>query len=98
MSIDGTWNVVVKSPMGDQKSVLNFRAEGNVLKGTAEAQGNTQEIKDGTIDGPAIAWKVSITSPMPMTLEFSGTYEVDKMNGNVKAGAFGSFPWAGARA
>ncbi len=97
MSIDGKWNVVVNSPMGAQKSVLNFKADGATLTGTAEAQGNTQEIKDGKIDGSAISWQVSITTPMPMTLEFAGTFEGDKMSGNVKAGAFGSFPWTGER-
>ena len=98
MSIDGKWNIVVKSPMGDQKSVLTFKAEGNVLTGTAEAQGNSQAIKDGKIDGDKISWAVSITTPMPMTLEFSGSFSGNTMSGNVKAGAFGSFPWSGERA
>ena len=34
MSIDGKWNIVVKSPMGDQKSVVTFKADGNTLTGT----------------------------------------------------------------
>ena len=98
MSVDGKWNVVVKSPMGDQKSVLTFKAEGTTLTGTAEAQGNSQAIQNGKIDGNAISWSVSITTPMPMTLEFSGTVDGNKISGNVKAGAFGSFPWSGERA
>jgi hypothetical protein len=98
MSIDGKWNTVVKSPMGDQKSVVTFKAEGSTLTGTAEAQGNSQALQDGKIDGNAISWKISITTPMPMTLEFGGTLDGDKMSGNVKAGAFGSFPWSGERA
>jgi hypothetical protein len=98
MSVDGKWNVVVKSPMGDQKSVLTFKAEGTTLTGTAEAQGNSQAIQDGKIDGNAISWKISITTPMPMTLEFAGTVDGNKVSGNVKAGAFGSFPWSGEKA
>ena len=98
MSIDGKWNQVVKSPMGDQKSVVTFKQEGTTLTGTAEAQGNSQAIQDGTINGNAIAWKVSITTPFPMTLEFAGTFEGDAMSGKVKAGAFGSFDWSGTRA
>jgi hypothetical protein len=35
---------------------------------------------------------------MPMTLEHSGTVDGDKISGNVKAGAFGSFPFSGTRA
>jgi hypothetical protein len=33
-----------------------------------------------------------------MTLEFNGKVEGDTLNGNVKAGAFGSFPFTGTRA
>jgi hypothetical protein len=98
MSIDGKWNIVVKSPMGDQKSVVTFKADGNTLTGSGEAQGNSQAIQDGKIDGANISWKVSITTPFPMTLEFAGTYSADAMSGKVKAGNFGSFDWSGTRA
>ena len=98
MSIDGKWNIVVNSPMGAQKSELTFKAEGNTLTGSGSGQGGTQPITDGKIDGNNISWKVAITSPFPMTLEFSGTVDGDKMGGNVKAGSFGSFPWTGTRA
>jgi len=98
VSIDGKWNAVVKSPMGDQKSELTFKAEGAVLTGTASAQGQSQAIKNGKIDGANISWSIDITTPMPMTLDFSGTYAGDTMSGSVKAGAFGSFPWSGTRA
>ena len=97
MSIDGKWNLVVKSPMGDQKSVVTFKQEGSTLTGSGEAQGNSQALQDGKIDGADISWKVSITTPFPMTLEFAGTFSGDAMSGKVKAGAFGSFDWSGAR-
>lgn len=98
MAIDGKWNTVVKSPMGDQKSVVTFKQDGNTLTGSGEAQGNTTQLQDGKIDGNAVSWKIAITSPMPMTLEFTGTLDGDAMSGQVKAGAFGSFPWSGTRA
>lgn len=98
MSVDGKWNVTVNSPMGAQKSEVNFKAEGNTLTGTGSAQGNTQNIADGKVDGNNVSWKVSITTPFPMTLEFSGAVNGDAMSGNVKAGNFGSFPWSGTRA
>jgi hypothetical protein len=98
MSIDGKWNTVVKSPMGDQKSLVTFKQDGSTLSGSGEAQGNTTQLQDGKIDGNAVSWKIAITSPMPMTLEFTGTVDGDAMSGTVKAGAFGSFPWSGTRA
>ena len=42
------------------------------------------------MDGDDITWKASITKPMPMTLEFSGTVDGDNLKGNVKLGMFGS--------
>jgi hypothetical protein len=98
MSVDGTWNVVVKSPMGDQPSTLTLKADGGTLTGTASAQGNTNPIAGGKVDGDTVSWSNSITTPFPMTLEFSGKVEGDTLNGSVKAGSFGSFPFTGKRA
>ena len=97
MSVDGTWNVVVKSPMGDQPSTLTLAADGATLTGTASAQGNTNPIASGKADGNNISWSNSITTPFPMTLEFSGKVDGDSLSGSVKAGSFGSFPFAGTR-
>jgi len=98
MSVDGTWNVVVKSPMGDQPSTLTLAADGATLTGTASAQGNTNPIANGKVDGDTVSWSNSITTPFPMTLEFSGKVDGDSLSGSVKAGSFGSFPFAGTRA
>jgi len=97
MSVDGTWNVVVKSPMGDQPSTLTLKADGGTLTGTASAQGNTNDIANGKVDGDTVSWSNSITTPFPMTLEFSGKVDGDSLSGSVKAGSFGSFPFAGTR-
>ena len=97
MSVTGKWNIVVKSPMGAQASVGTFAQDGSALTGTMEAQGNTQPIKDGKIEGEQISWEASVTTPMPMTLSFSGSVSGDTMSGKVKAGMFGSFDWTGSR-
>jgi hypothetical protein len=34
---------------------------------------------------------------MPMTLEFEGTVEGDKITGHANAGAFGALPFSGQR-
>ena len=31
MSVDGKYNIVIKSPMGDQKASLDLKAEGGTL-------------------------------------------------------------------
>jgi hypothetical protein len=95
MSIAGKYDITVQSPMGAQPSVLEINADGS---GTQSAQGRTQPIANGKIDGNTISWSNSITTPFPMTLEFVGTVDGDKIAGNVKAGSFGSFPFSGKRA
>ena len=98
MAIDGKWEVTINSPMGAQKATLDLKADGNALTGTQTAMGGTQPVTNGKIDGNNLTWSGSITSPMPMTLEFTGTLDGDKLSGSVKAGAFGSFPFSGGRA
>jgi hypothetical protein len=98
MSVDGSWKIIVNSPMGKQDSTLTLAANGATLTGTQSAQGNTADIKDGKVDGDNVSWSNSITTPFPMTLEFTGTVAGDTLNGKVKAGAFGSFDFTGERA
>ena len=98
MSVDGTYNIVINSPMGAQKITLTLKAEGGTLTGTQAGAQGSMALENGKVDGNNVSWSISITSPMPMTLEHSGTVDGDKISGNVKAGAFGSFPFSGTRA
>ena len=98
MAVDGAWNITVDSPMGKQESSLSLKADGAALTGTQSAQGQTSDIKDGKVDGDNVSWSNSITNPFPITLEFAGVVSGDTLKGQVKAGAFGSFPFEGQRA
>jgi hypothetical protein len=97
MSADGVWNITVNSPLGPQASSLTLKAEGAVLTGSQSAMGDTRPISSGKIDGNTVSWSNSVTSPFPMNLEFTGKVEGDSLNGSVKAGGFGSFPFTGKR-
>jgi hypothetical protein len=70
MTTDGNWNLVVSTPMGERRSTLSMKTEGNTLKGSQMADGNSADIFDGNVNGDEISWKVSITDPMPMTRGF----------------------------
>ena len=98
MSVDGTYNTVVKSPLGDQAATLTVKSDGNSWTGQQVGAMGTADITDGTVEGNTISWKMSITVPMPMTLDCTATVDGDTITGNVGAGAFGSFPLTGARA
>jgi len=98
MAVDGTWNLTMDTPMGEQSSTLVVTSAGGKLEGTQSAQGQTAAIADGTVAGNAVGWKVSITQPMPLTLDFSGTVDGDAMSGTVQLGMFGSSPFRATRA
>ena len=95
---DGTWNLTMQTPMGERRSMLTLSTAGGALTGKQEAEGNTTDIADGTVNGNELSWKVSITNPMPLTLTFTGTVDGNTLNGSADTGMFGSFPFEGTRA
>ena len=98
MSVAGTYDCVLKSPMGDQKSTMVVNVDGDTWSGTNSGAQGAITITDGKVDGNTLTWSMSITTPMPMTLEGTASVDGDALTGSVKAGAFGSFPLTGVRA
>ncbi len=98
MAVDGNWNLTMTTPMGERNATLSLKASGGTLTGTQGAEGNSAEIFDGTVSGDDVAWKVSITNPMPLTLAFTGKVSGDAMTGEMGIGMMGSFPFKGTRA
>ena len=98
MAVDGNWNITLSTPMGERKTTLSVKASGGALNGTQGADGNSTEIFEGTANGDDVAWKISITNPMPLTLHFSGKVSGDSMSGEASIGPMGSFPFTGTRA
>ena len=98
MAVDGDWNITMSTPMGERQATLSLKTSGATLTGTQAAEGNSAEIFDGTANGDAVAWKVSITNPMPLTLEFTGKVAGDNMTGEMGIGPMGSFPFTGRKA
>jgi hypothetical protein len=97
MSVDGTWKTSVNSPMGTQEGELVVTAAGDTFNGVMKGRMGEQEVT-GKLEGDTLTWSAKITSPFPMTLEFTATVNGDSMSGAVKAGAFGSSPLSGTRA
>jgi hypothetical protein len=98
MAVDGNWNITMSTPMGDRNTTLTLKSSGGALSGSQTAEGNSTDIFDGTVSGDDVAWKVSITNPMPLTLEFTGKISGDSISGDMGIGPMGSFPFKGTRA
>ncbi|MCA6110496.1 hypothetical protein [Bradyrhizobium cenepequi] len=98
MAVDGIWNLTMSTPMGERQATLSLKNSAGTLTGTQGAEDNSAEIFDGTANGDDVAWKVSITNPMPLTLEFTGKVTGDSIAGEMGIGPMGSFPFTGTRA
>jgi hypothetical protein len=98
MAVDGNWNITMSTPMGDRNATLSLKNAGGVLTGTNSADGNSTDIFDGTANGDDVAWKVSITDPMALTLAFTGKVAGDAISGEMGIGPMGSYPFTGTRA
>ena len=96
--VDGTWNCIVESPMGEQEFVLTVASSGDSFTGAASGGIGSKAIADGTVDGDTLAWSMAVPKPMPITLACRATVSGDTLEGTVKAGIFGSFPIRGTRA
>jgi hypothetical protein len=98
MAVDGNWNLTMTTPMGERNATLSVKSSGATLTGTQGADGNSGEIFEGTVEDDDVAWKISITNPMPLTLAFSGKVSGDSMAGEMGIGPMGSFPFTGTKA
>ena len=98
MAVDGNWNLTLNTPMGERTATLSLNSSGSALTGTQAAEGDSAEIFDGSVSGDDVAWKVSITNPMPLTLEFTGKVSGDSISGDMGIGFMGSFPFTVSRA
>jgi hypothetical protein len=98
MAVDGTWNLTMQTPMGERRATLVATSQGGKLTGKQSGDGGSTDIFDGSVSGNEASWKISITNPMPLTLQFAGTVDGDKMSGKMSAGALGSWPFSGVRA
>jgi hypothetical protein len=97
MAVDGKWEIVINSPLGAQKASLEIQTDGGLLTGTQQAAQGSGPLENGKVNGNTLTWSAKISNPMPLTLDFTGTVDGDKLSGSVKAGAFGSFPFTGSR-
>jgi hypothetical protein len=98
MAVDGTWKVTLNSPMGKEETVLELRSEAGALQGTQSGAHGCYPITDGRLIDDTISWSSSVTSPIKITLQFTGVLAGDTIKGKVKLGMFGAYDFTGSRA
>lgn len=95
--VDGSYDCVTKSPMGDQKSVFTVKSDGGSFTGQNAGAMGSLDVENGKVDGNTLSWTMNMKVPMPMTLEAEATIDGDTLTGTIKAGAFGSMAMTGTR-
>ncbi len=98
MSVDGTWNVTLQTPMGAQAGTLTFATDGGTLTGEMGGAQGDPALEGGTCDGTDLPRGVNMTSPMPIKVEATATVDGDSISGEAKLGAFGTATFEGSRA
>jgi hypothetical protein len=98
MGFEGSWNIRINSPMGEQQVRLELRAEDGVLTGTASLGGDCAPLLDPVQEGDRLRWSQDITKPMAMTIHFDLTRSGDTLSGKAKPGFFPAMDVQGERA
>lgn len=97
--MEGKWLFTVHTFMGDMRSHMDFKVDGDVLTGTGTdgSNGASAEIQNGKFDGKNFSYSITIkTAVGEMTNELSGEFDGEKITGKSKNG-MGEFDVDGVR-
>ncbi len=95
--MDGNYECITKSPMGDQKSVFSIKVDGATFTGQNAGAMGSLDVENGKVDGNRLTWVMQMKVPMPMTLTCEATIDGDTLTGTIDTGAFGKMAMNGTR-
>lgn len=97
MPFDGTYQVSVKTPMGDQQGKLTIQSTGDVFSGSLETSSGVSSFSGGSISGNQLQWHAETKTPMgAFDVSYTATIVGDKITGEA-ATPFGAAPLEGTR-
>lgn len=87
-SVDNVWDLVIKSPVGDQMSTLVLKSSGGKVTGHVlnKEHGNQQVLEGRVENGDTLVWKCKLTKPVPMTLTYTAQVDKDQRIGGKVVG------------
>lgn len=86
MSVEGTWDLSIATPVGRIKAVADFRHDNGVLTGNAHGVGENVPLHDIVVAGDRLTWRQAVTKPLRLNLAFAVTIDGDTLTGTAKAG------------
>ncbi|GHO56988.1 hypothetical protein [Ktedonobacter robiniae] len=97
MSLTGSWNINIATPIGTQSATLELTENEGVVEGMAKGDAETTPLITPALNGNRLTWKQSITKPMRLNLTFDVTIDGDTLTGTSKAGMLPSSKVTGMR-
>jgi hypothetical protein len=97
MSVEGTWDLTISTPIGRIEAIVELRREQGLLTGSADGAGEQVPLHDIVLDGDQLTWRQAITKPMRLNLAFAVTVDGDHLAGTSKAGRLPSSKVVGQR-
>jgi hypothetical protein len=95
--VQGKWNIVLNTPMGERRGVLALETAGTTLTGSMSDGEHVAVISDGRVDGNRLSWSAKLTKPMRMSLKITAQVDDDRISGSARH-LFGSATFTGVRA
>ncbi len=97
MTIAGTWQLIVATPLGKQAVVLELAETDDGITGVASGNGEQVPLLDPVRDGDRLTWGQAVTRPMRLHLRFAVTVAGDTLTGTACAGALPASRVTGSR-
>lgn len=97
MSVDGTWTITLKTPLGSQQATLQLITAGEQLSGTMQSRLGSGNLTNGRVSGNTLEWTATIKLPVPMAVAFNASVEGDAIAGTMDLGRIGKAPFQGVR-
>lgn len=98
MSLDGTWQLTLSNPMGDNYATAEMVSDSGTITGKYTGLGTTEDIAEGSVEGDRVQWTVYRKQPIEWALRFDLRMQgADAMVGEVEVGNFGSYKVTGER-
>jgi len=98
MSITGTWNLTLNSPLGAQQAQLQIQEVGGAYQGTLSGKAEPAPVEELKVDGSNVAFSADADTPVgKLRLAFTGAVTGDTLAGKYST-PFGAFDFSGTRA
>jgi hypothetical protein len=98
MTVEGTWDLAIATPIGTIAAVVELRREGGALIGTAHGAGEEVPLRELELSGDdRLTWKQAVTRPMRLNLTFAVTVDGDTLTGTSRAGRLPASKVTGSR-